>query len=94
MNGALLILKEARRFNPLVPILVRTRDDSMLTELKAAGATEVVPELLESSLMLASHALIMLGLPADQVQSRVAQARRDRYRLLHGFYPGSDGEEN
>ncbi len=91
---ALLILKEARRFNPLVPILVRTRDDSMLTELKAAGATEVVPELLESSLMLASHALIMLGLPADQVQSRVAQARRDRYRLLHGFYPGSDGEEN
>ncbi|MHC8406453.1 MULTISPECIES: cation:proton antiporter [unclassified Pseudomonas] len=91
---ALLVLKEARRFNPLVPILVRTRDDSMLTELKAAGATEVVPELLESSLMLASHALIMLGLPADQVQSRVDQARRDRYRLLHGFYPGSDGEEN
>ncbi len=91
---ALLVLKEARRFNPQVPILVRTRDDSMLTELKAAGATEVVPELLESSLMLASHALIMLGLPADQVQSRVAQARRDRYRLLHGFYPGSDGEEN
>ncbi|VVN03875.1 Glutathione-regulated potassium-efflux system protein KefC [Pseudomonas fluorescens] len=91
---ALLILKEARRFNPLVPILVRTRDDSMLTELKAAGATEVVPELLESSLMLASHALIMLGLPADQVQSRVDQARRNRYRLLHGFYPGSDGEED
>ena len=91
---ALLILKEARRFNPLVPILVRTRDDSVLTELKAAGATEVVPELLESSLMLASHALIMLGLPADQVQSRVDQARRDRYGLLHGFYPGSGGEEN
>lgn len=90
---ALLILKEARRFNPLVPILVRTRDDSLLTELKAAGATEVVPELLESSLMLASHALIMLGVPGVQVQSRVDQARRNRYRLLHGLYPGSDGEE-
>lgn len=90
---ALLILKEARRFNASVPILVRTRDDSQLTELKAAGASEVVPELLESSLMLASHALIMLGLPGQQVQDRVDQVRRDRYRLLHDFYPGAEDVE-
>ncbi|MHC8395953.1 cation:proton antiporter [Pseudomonas sp. LB3P93] len=90
---ALLILQEARRLNSTVPILVRTRDDSQLAELKAAGASEVVPELLESSLMLASHALIMLGLPAHQVQERADQIRHDRYRLLHGFYPGSDDEE-
>nr|WP_241015457.1 monovalent cation:proton antiporter-2 (CPA2) family protein [Pseudomonas frederiksbergensis] len=90
---ALLILKEARRFNPTVPILVRTRDDSQLAELKAAGASEVVPELLESSLMLASHALIMLGIPGQQVQDRVDQVRYDRYRLLHDFYPGADDEE-
>ncbi|MCE6976087.1 sodium:proton antiporter [Pseudomonas frederiksbergensis] len=90
---ALLILKEARRFNPSVSILVRTRDDSQLAELKAAGASEVVPELLESSLMLASHALIMLGIPGQQVRDRVDQVRRDRYHLLHGFYPGADDEE-
>ncbi|VVN65503.1 Glutathione-regulated potassium-efflux system protein KefC [Pseudomonas fluorescens] len=90
---ALLILKEARRLNSTVPILVRTRDDSQLAELKAAGASEVVPELLESSLMLASHALIMLGLPAHQVQERANQIRHDRYRLLHGLYPGTDDEE-
>jgi voltage-gated potassium channel Kch len=65
----LVVLKEARRLNPTVPILVRTRDDSQLAELKAAGASEVVPELLESSLMLASHALIMLGLPAIRCRS-------------------------
>ncbi|QAY87345.1 cation:proton antiporter [Pseudomonas arsenicoxydans] len=90
---ALLILEEARRLNSTIPILVRTRDDSQLTELKAAGASEVVPELLESSLMLASHALIMLGLPAHQVQERADQIRHDRYRLLHGFYPGADYDE-
>lgn len=90
---ALLILKEARRLNATVPILVRTRDDSQLAELKATGASEVVPELLESSLMLASHALIMLGVPAHQVQERADQIRHDRYRLLHGFYPGADDEE-
>nr|WP_241201190.1 monovalent cation:proton antiporter-2 (CPA2) family protein [Pseudomonas granadensis] len=90
---ALRILKEARRLNAHVPILVRTRDDSQWAELKAAGATEVVPELLESSLMLASHALIMLGLPAHKVQEQVDQVRIDRYRLLHGFYPGTDDAE-
>ncbi|MCK1792213.1 cation:proton antiporter [Pseudomonas violetae] len=90
---AMLILRQARLLNPNVPILVRTRDDSQLTELNAAGASEVVPELLESSLMLASHALIMLGLPAQQVKDRMDQVRSDRYHLLHGFYPGSDDDE-
>jgi CPA2 family monovalent cation:H+ antiporter-2 len=90
---SLRILKEARRLNAQIPILVRTRDDSQWAELKAAGATEVVPELLESSLMLASHALIMLGLPAHQVQENVDQVRINRYRLLHGFYPGADDKE-
>ncbi|MFQ6593286.1 MULTISPECIES: cation:proton antiporter [Pseudomonas] len=87
---ALVVLKEARRINPEVPILVRTRDDSQLAELKAAGASEVVPELLESSLMLASHALILLGLPEQQVQARVDEVRHNRYRLLHGFYPQAE----
>ncbi|WP_129972565.1 MULTISPECIES: monovalent cation:proton antiporter-2 (CPA2) family protein [unclassified Pseudomonas] len=90
---ALRVLKEARRLNPTVPILVRTRDDSQSAELKAAGASEVVPELLESSLMLGSHALILLGFPAHRVQEKVDQVRIDRYRLLHGFYPGTDDEE-
>ncbi|WP_095107519.1 monovalent cation:proton antiporter family protein [Pseudomonas sp. Irchel 3E20] len=88
---ALTVLKEARRLNPQVQILVRTRDDSQLSELQAAGANEVVPELLESSLMLASHALVMLGLPEEQAQARVDEVRQTRYRLLHGFYHGAQG---
>ena len=89
---ALTVLKAARRLNSQVPILVRTRDDSQLAELKAAGASEVVPELLESSLMLASHALIMLGLPQSQVQDKVDAVRHDRYQLLHGFYQGAQSD--
>ena len=93
-DTALLILQAARRINASVPILVRTRDDSRGPELKAAGASEVVPELMESSLMLASHALILLGFPEKQVQERADQIRSDRYQLLHGFYPGAEDEEN
>ena len=86
---ALETVKQARQFSENLPILVRTRDDSHLASLQAAGASEVVPELLESSLMLASHALVMLGLPERRVQARIDEVRRSRYHLLHGFYHGT-----
>ncbi|PWB33191.1 sodium:proton antiporter [Pseudomonas sp. SDI] len=86
---AMSVLKAARHLNTQIPVLVRTRDDSLRDELRAAGASAVVPELLESSLMLASHALVMLGLPQEQVQQRVDEVRKNRYRLLHGFYQGA-----
>jgi len=61
-----------------------------LTDFTAEnGATQVVPEVLESSLMLASQALTMLGLPQLRVQNRIDQVRRDRYHMLHGFYHGA-----
>ncbi|MEE8875668.1 monovalent cation:proton antiporter-2 (CPA2) family protein [Pseudomonas helleri] len=87
---AMSVLKEARLITIAVPILVRTRDDSRLTEIKAAGATEVVPELLESSLMLASHALILLGLPERTVRHRVDEVRHNRYHLLEGCFESSE----
>ncbi|MEO4048325.1 cation:proton antiporter [Pseudomonas sp. CAU 1711] len=88
-DTALSIVAQARRLCPELPILVRTRDDSHLEELQHAGANEVVPEVLESSLMLASHALVMLGIPEWRVHQRLDEVRRNRYRLLHGFYHGA-----
>jgi CPA2 family monovalent cation:H+ antiporter-2 len=85
---ALRIVENVRRINSDIPILVRLRDDSRLSELQAAGATEVVPEVLESSLMLASHAMALLGLPARRIQAHVDEVREGRYRLLHAFYHG------
>ena len=90
---AMSVLEEARLITLEVPILVRTRDDSKLAELKAAGATEVVPELLESSLMLASHALIMLGLSEKAVQRRVDEVRHNRYHLLEGCFESTEPRE-
>ena len=37
--------------------------EQALEKLLAAGATEVVPEALESSVMLATHALALSGIP-------------------------------
>ncbi|OWJ91425.1 sodium:proton antiporter [Pseudomonas sp. A46] len=85
------VVESARHLHSTLPILVRTRDDSRLTELQAAGATEVVPEVLESSLLLASHALVLLGLPQARVEAQMDRIRRNRYRLLHGYYHGAQG---
>ena len=71
---------------PSLPVIVRTYDDHDLEQLTRAGATEVVPEILEGSLMLGSHALILLGVPVSRVVKRVREARDQRYRLLRGHF--------
>ncbi len=75
---------------PNIPVIVRTQDDHALDKLRAAGATEVVPEAIEGSLMLASHALALVGVPMRRV-IRIVQDQRDaRYNLLRGYFHGAD----
>jgi len=84
------ILITARRLNPDIPILVRTDDDAHLESLTIAGATEVVPDKLESSLMLAAHMLIMLGQSPQKAQQQIYQVKSNRYKMLRSFYEGED----
>lgn len=97
-NSALKILHLVHELNPSLPVIVRSHDDTDLDKLRAAGATEVVPELMEGSLMLASHALVLLGVPLRRVVHRVQSARDERYESLRGFFHGAsdmvDGPEN
>jgi CPA2 family monovalent cation:H+ antiporter-2 len=91
-QGALKVLDHARAHAPQVPVIIRTRDDHDLERLQAAGAAEVVPEAIEGSLMLASHALALVGVPMRRV-IRVVQNQRDaRYSLLRGYFHGADDD--
>ena len=72
-----------------VPVVVRATDESNFARLSQAGAAEVVPEVLESSIMLASHALVLLGVPINRVVRRFREVREQRYDLLRGFFHGS-----
>jgi CPA2 family monovalent cation:H+ antiporter-2 len=90
--GALRVLANTKSHAPQVPVIVRTQDDHNLEKLQAAGATEVVPEALEGSLMLASHALALVGVPMRRV-IRIVQDQRDaRYNLLRGYFHGADDD--
>ena len=86
---ALRVLEHVRSARPDLPVVVRTYDDADLDRLREAGATEVVPEIMEGSLMLASHALMLLGLPLNRVLRRVRDTREQRYGLLRGFFHGA-----
>jgi CPA2 family monovalent cation:H+ antiporter-2 len=90
--GALKVLSSVREHAPSVPIIVRTVDDHDLEKLQAAGATEVVPEAIEGSLMLASHALALVGVPMRRVIRSVQEQRNARYGLLRGYFHGADDD--
>lgn len=90
LHATLKIIKTVRRIKPDIPILVRTQDDKNLDELIEAGATEVIPDTFESSIMLASHLLLMLGHPPRRVLRLTRSIRQDRYQLLENFYPGEE----
>jgi CPA2 family monovalent cation:H+ antiporter-2 len=93
-RAAMKILHIVQESYPQLPVIVRTVDDSNMEALREAGAAEVVPEILEGSLMLASHALMLLGVPLNRVVKRIRLFREERYKLFKGYFHGvSDAED-
>ncbi|MDP3537144.1 MAG: monovalent cation:proton antiporter-2 (CPA2) family protein [Azonexus sp.] len=88
------VLHHVQSLRPDLPVVVRTADERDMDRLRHAGAAEVVPEALEASLMLASHALVLLGIPINRVLKRIRQTRSERYSLLRGFYRGLSDREH
>ena len=90
--SALKILHLVHEHASAVPVIVRTIDDSDLERLRGAGAAAVVPEAIEGSLMLASHALALVGVPMPRIQRMEQEAREARYGLLRGYFHGHDDD--
>jgi len=84
------VLAQIHELNPSVPVIARARDERDIAQLTDAGASEVVPEAFESGVMLASHALVWVGVPLSRVMRRVSQVRAERYGLLRGLFLGRD----
>ena len=89
-DAALRAMSMVRACRPDVPVVVRTADEVDLERLRQAGAAEVVPESVESSLMLASHALALAGIPLPRIVKRIREIRAERYHLLRGIYRGGE----
>jgi CPA2 family monovalent cation:H+ antiporter-2 len=84
-DTALRIVRSVRRLRTEVPVLVRTEDDSKLAALQAAGATEVVPEILKRA-SLVSHVLLFLSVPAEEVLATTEEICHERYAILRSVF--------
>lgn len=82
----------ARSANGGIPIIARVVDDLHLERLKRAGASEVIPEALEASMMLATYLLERLQVPLVEVLRLVEKARADHYKNLRCFFHGLESE--
>lgn len=89
LEASLRALNRIRQVRSDVPVVVRAREQDDAERLFAAGAAEVVPEALESSVMLATHALALLGVPMHRVIKRLRDLREKHYELLRGFFHGA-----
>lgn len=88
-DDTLRTLHRVREIAPNVPVVARSRAQDDAEELLAAGAAEVVPEVLESSVMLATHALAFVGVPLHRVIRHLRELREQHYGLLRGFFHGA-----
>jgi CPA2 family monovalent cation:H+ antiporter-2 len=85
-HSAERVIRTVRATRPDIPIVARTTDEKDVARLKAAGATEVIPEVLESSLLIAAETLVQAGLPMEEAIRHVRSARAERYASLREFY--------
>ncbi len=90
-HSAERVIRLVRQARETIPIVVRVADDTDVARLKAAGATEVIPEVLEGSLMIAAEALVQFGVPVERAMASVRAVRAERYSSLRDFYQASQG---
>ena len=86
--AALKTLRHAVQLSTGIPAVVRTRDEGSVAELVAAGASEVIPETLEASMILTSHSLQALGVPLHRVTRHLQEQRASHYQMMRELFRG------
>jgi len=89
LRASLRIVSLVHAQHPGLAVMVRSRDESQGEVLREAGASEVVPEVLEAGLVMASLALERLGLPAPRIRRLIQDQRSAHYPLLRGHFAGN-----
>ncbi|MBT0962687.1 monovalent cation:proton antiporter family protein [Denitromonas iodatirespirans] len=90
VDAALRVIHHVQAIRPGLPVVARAVDEAEMAKLSDAGAAEVVTEAFEGSIMLASHALALIGVPINRVLRRIREIRSQRYALMQGLFHGAD----
>ncbi len=92
-RAALAILAHVKAVRPEVPVIVRTFDDTDVEKLRAAGAAEIVAEVVEGSLMLGTQTMLRIGVPLKQALLRLRQVRGEQYAFMPAYFSGATDED-
>ena len=87
--GCRQITALAKRLNPEVHLLVRTRYLREVPELYALGADEVIPEEFETSIEIFSRVMERYLVAIEDVERLTDELRADGYRVLRQRIPDS-----
>jgi len=79
------IADQARRQNPGVHIIVRTRYIAEMEPLYGLGVNEVVPEEFETSIEILSRVLRRYLLTHDEIERYVSEVRSDSYDMFRSM---------
>jgi CPA2 family monovalent cation:H+ antiporter-2 len=78
------ITKLANYLNPTIQVIVRTRYLSEVDYLEEAGAHQVVPEEMETTVRLFSNVLSAYMIPEEEIQQHIKDMRKEDYQIMRG----------
>ena len=81
LGSTMRTLSRVKMLRPGLPVIVRTVDEQSVVRIKMAGATDVVPEIDECSLVLAAQTLQRISPTEDNLDDVIGRLRRARYNL-------------
>lgn len=93
-RSALAILAHVKSLKPEVPVIVRTFDDTDVERLRAAGAAEIIAEVVEGSLMLGTQTMLRIGVPLKQALLRLRQVRGEQYAFMPAYFSGATDDDS
>jgi CPA2 family monovalent cation:H+ antiporter-2 len=81
------VVELARRLNPGVYIIARTRYSQEVAPLSGLGANEAIPEEFETSIEIFARVLRRYLVPREEIERQIAAIREDGYEILRQIRP-------
>lgn len=82
-------IEVARKLNPLVHIIARTRFFQETATLYELGASEVIPEEFETSVEIFTRVLLKYLVPQEKIEHFIAEVRSDGYQMFRSISKGN-----
>jgi CPA2 family monovalent cation:H+ antiporter-2 len=76
------IVEQARKLNPSIYIIARTRYTNEVNPLYSLGANDVIPEEFETSIEILSRVLHRYYIPVNEIEKHICDIRKDGYEMF------------